>query len=53
MVPPSGPCEGCGIDLLGPLLSGESTLVIVDYFGHFFEIAIVSESHYQSASFVI
>ena len=41
MVPPSGPWNDCAINLLGPLPSGESILVIVDYFGRFFEIAIL------------
>ena len=41
VVSPSGPWKNCAVNLLGPLPSGESILVIVDYFGRFFEIAIL------------
>ena len=41
VVPPNGPWKDCAINLLGPLPSGESILVIVDYFGRFFEIAVL------------
>ena len=41
VVPSNGPRKDCAINLLGPLLSGESILVIVDYFNRFFEIAIL------------
>ena len=40
VVSPSGPWKDCAINLLGLLPSGESILVIVEYFGRFFEIAI-------------
>ena len=39
--PPTGPWQDLAIDLLGPLPSGESILVVVDYFSRFFEIAIM------------
>ena len=41
VVPPSGSWKDCAIDLLGSLPSGESILVIVDYFDRFFEIAML------------
>ena len=41
VVPPSGPWKDCAINLLELLPSDESTLVTVDYFGRFFEIAIL------------
>ena len=33
---PSGPWEDCAADILGPLPSGESLLVVVDYFSRYF-----------------
>ena len=41
VVPPSGPWKDCTINLLGPLSTDDSILVIVDYFSCFFEIAIL------------
>ena len=41
VVPPSGSWKDCAINLLRSLPSGESILVIVDYFNRFFEIAIL------------
>ena len=38
---PSGPWQDLAIDLLGPLPSGESVLVIVDYFNRYYEVEIM------------
>ena len=38
---PSGPWQDLAIDLLGPLPSGESVLVIVDYFSRYYEVEIM------------
>ena len=39
--PPSGPWEDCAADILGPLPSGESLLVVVDYLSRYFEVVIL------------
>lgn len=39
--PPSGPWQDLAIDLMGPLPTGESILVVVDYFSRFFEIEVM------------
>ena len=41
VLPPTAPWQDCGADLLGPLPSGESLLVVVDYFSRFLEVAIL------------
>ena len=38
---PDGPWEDLAIDILGPLPSGESILVIVDYYSRYFEATIL------------
>lgn len=38
---PEAPWEDLAMDLLGPLPTGESLLVVVDYFSRYFEIAIM------------
>jgi len=38
---PDGPWDDIAIDLLGPLPSGESIFVAVDYYSRYFEIAIL------------
>ena len=38
---PSGPWQHLAINLLGPLPSGESVLVIVDYFSRYYEVEIM------------
>ena len=38
---PRGPWQDLAIDLLGPLPSGDSVLVVVDYFSRFYEIGIM------------
>jgi len=35
------PWQDCGADLLGPPLTGESILVVVDYYSRFLEVAIL------------
>ena len=44
VVPPSGPWQDCSADLIGPLPSGESTLVVVDYYSRFCEVAILKKT---------
>ena len=41
VVPPAAPCQDISVDLLGPLPTGESILVVVDYFSRFLEVAIL------------
>ena len=38
---PSGPWQDLAIDLLGPLPSGDSVLVVVDYFSRYYEVEIM------------
>ena len=42
--PLSGPWQDCTADILGPLPSGENLLVIVDYYGRYFEVVILTAS---------
>ena len=44
VLPPSGPWQDCGADLLGPLPTGESILVVVDYYSRFLEVAILKST---------
>ena len=37
---PTQPWQDLAVDLLGPLLTGEYLLVVVDYFSRFFEVAV-------------
>lgn len=41
VVPPSVPWQDCEAVLLGPLPTGESILVVVDYYSCFLEVAIL------------
>jgi len=43
-VPPSGPWQDCIADLMGPLPSGESILVVVDHCSRFYEVAILKKT---------
>ena len=45
--PPTGPWQDVAIDVLGPLPSGESLLVVVDYYSLFFEVAIMQSTTSQ------
>ena len=38
---PPGPWQDVAVDIMGPLPSGDSILVVVDYFSRFYEIAIL------------
>ena len=38
---PRGPWQDLAVDLLGPLPSGDSVLVVVDYFSRFYEIRVM------------
>ena len=44
VLPPTAPWQDCSADLLGPLPSGESILVVVDYFSRFLEVAILKST---------
>ena len=39
--PPTGPWQDVAVDLLGPLPTGETLLVIVDYYSRFYEVAVM------------
>ena len=39
--PPTGPWQDIAIDLMGPFPTGESLLVVVDYYSRFYEAAIM------------
>ena len=39
--PPNGPWQDIAIELMGPLPTGESLLVVVDYYSRFYEVAIM------------
>ena len=41
---PSAPRQDCGADLLGSLPTGESTLVVFDYYGRFLEVVILKST---------
>nr|XP_058967969.1 uncharacterized protein K02A2.6-like [Pocillopora verrucosa] len=45
--PPTGPWQDVAIDVLGPLPSGESSLVVVDYYSRFFEVVIMRSTTSQ------
>ena len=41
---PTGPWRDLAIDLLGPLTTGESILVVVDYYSCYYEIDIMTST---------
>ena len=47
---PNGPWQQVAIDLMGPFPSGESVLVVVDYYSRYFEVAVM---HSTSSTKVI
>jgi len=44
VLPPNAPWQDCSADLLGHLPTGESMLVVVDYFSRFVEVAILKST---------
>ena len=44
VLPPGAPWQDCGADLLGPLPTGESILVVIDYYSRFLEVAILKST---------
>ena len=44
VLPPSAPWQDCGVDLLGPLPTGDSILVVIDYYSRFLEVAILKST---------
>ena len=44
VLPPSAPWQDCAADLLGPLPTGESIPVVVDYYSRFLEVAILKST---------
>ena len=42
--PPTGPWQDIAIDLMGPPPTGESLLVVVDYYSRFYEVAIMNST---------
>ena len=42
--PPEGPWQDLAIDLMGPLPSGDSILVVVDYFSRYYEVVIMGST---------
>ena len=44
VLPPSSPWQDCSADLLGPLPTGESILVVIDYYSRFLEVAILKST---------
>ena len=41
---PDGPWQDLAVDLMGPLPSGHSILVVVDYYSRFYEVEIVTST---------
>ena len=39
--PPTGPWQDVAVDLMGPLPTGKSLLVVVDYYSRFYEVGIL------------
>ena len=39
---PTRPWQDIAVDLIGPLPTGESLLVVVDYYSHFYEVGILN-----------
>ena len=41
---PDGPWQDLAVDLMGPLLSGHSLLVIVNYYSRFYEVEVMQST---------
>ena len=44
---PRGPWQDLAVDLLGPLPSGDSVLVVVNYFSRFYEIGVMRSTTFE------
>ena len=44
MLPPSAPLQDCSADLSGPSPTGESTLVVVNYFSRVLEVTVLKST---------
>ena len=42
--PPSGPWQDVAVDLMGPMPTGESLLVVVDYYSRYYEVVIMNST---------
>lgn len=42
--PPSAPSQDCGADLLGPLPTAESLIVLIDYYSWFLQVAFMKST---------
>ena len=45
--PPTGPWQDIAIDLMGPMPTGESLLVVVDYYSRYFEVVTMRSTTAQ------
>jgi transposase InsO family protein len=48
--PPMGPWQDIAIDLMGPMPTGESLLVVVDYYSRFYEVVIMRSTTTQKVT---
>ena len=45
--PPTGPWQDIAIDLMGPMPTGETLLVVVDYYSRFYEVVVMRSTTTQ------